>query len=235
MTDEEKIQKRNEMIRDYQEQVKKARYVQDGYFITLDVYKNFLKEHGYILTGYDGGRNIDWDSKHHNFFQFYEGYDKHLNGNMILIGNPEEWGEYMDGSWCNNIVENPFVKYLATDFTKFKIYTIIENERAKGITFGPSDEDLLTIKLEKDLSKEWIQYLVKICPEFAQYLIEVCENNKKEAEEHLQRKKGLIARKYEELKREEAELPKARDQKVKANDAIISVVKEAQENLNSSI
>ena len=90
---EEQIQKRNEMIKEYQENIKKIRYVQDGYFITLDVYRNFLKENGYILTAYDGGGNIDWDSKYMNFFEFYEGFDRHLNNNMILVGHPEEWGK----------------------------------------------------------------------------------------------------------------------------------------------
>ena len=110
MTDEEKRLKRNEKIKEYQERVKKARYVQDGYFITLDVYKNFLKEHGYILTAYDGGGNINWDNKYIDFFQFHEGYDSHLSGNMILVGHPEEWGDYMDGYWCKNMANNPFVK-----------------------------------------------------------------------------------------------------------------------------
>ena len=236
MTDEEKRQKRNQMIRDYQEQVKKARYVQDGYFITLDVYKNFLKEHGYILTAYDGGCNMDWNCKYNNFFEFYEGFDKHLGGNMILVGNPEEWGDYVKNYWCDNIVENPFVKYISTDFTKFKIYTIVENEDVKGISFGPRDEDLLEPKLEKDLSKEWIKYLVKICPEFADYQIKECEESKKEAERHMEYRQSLLLKKLEELRKEEAQLPIDRDKEIKKNDNIISIIKEAQEDCtNSSI
>lgn len=231
MTDEEKTQKRNEMLREYHEQVKKARFVRDGHFITLEVYKNFLKEHGYVLTGYDGGGNIDWDCKYHNFFEFYEGYDKHLSGNMILVGNPEEWGDYMEGFWCNNIVENPFVKYLESDFTSFKIYTIIENEKAKGMWFGPREEAYYCAKLEKDLSKEWIKYLVKICPEFADYQIEQCEKNKTNANEHMEYEQGLIAKKLAELKKEEKQLPIKRDKEINKNNEIIKIIKEAQEEI----
>ena len=225
---EEQIKKRNEIRREYQEQVEKARYVRDGHFITLDVYKNFLKEHGYILTAYDGGGNIDWDCRYQNFFDFFEGFDRHLTGNMILVGNPEEWGCYIDRYWCDNIVNNPFVKYISTSFTKFKIYTIVENEDAKGFTLGPSDEYLYQPKLEKDLSREWIKYLVKVCPLFAEYLIKECEEKKKSAIEHAEYKKGLIAKKIAELKAEEEKLPVSRDKELQANDDIIAIVREAQ-------
>ena len=236
MTDEEKRQKRNEMIREYQERVKKARYVQDGYFITLDVYKNFLKEHGYILTAYDGGGNINWDKENHNFFMFDEHYNHHLNGNLILLGKPEEWGDYVDRFYCKNIVENPFVKYIKSDFTTFKIYTIIENEKAKGGWFGPREEAYYCAKLEKDLTKEWIKYLVKICPEFATYQIEECEKSKIEAQKNEEHKQSLIRKRYEELRKELEELPIERDKEFKKNDEIIAIIKEAQEeNLNSSI
>ena len=230
---EEQIQKRNEMIKEYQENIRKARYISDGYFITLDVYKNFLAEHGYILTAYDGGGNIDWDSKYMNFFEFYADFQRHLSNNMILIGNPEDWGKYIqNGYWCKNIVDNPFVKYLSTSFTKFKIYTIIENEDAKGFSLGPRDEYLYCTKLEKDLSKEWIQYLVKICPEFADYQIKKCEENKQEAQDSFIRKRGNLIERLSKMLEEEKKLPIIRDAEIAENDAIINIVKEA---INSNI
>lgn len=225
---EEQWKKRNAKLKEIEEQRKKARYICDGHFITLDVYKNFLKEHGYILTAYDGGCNIDWDSKHINFFKFYEGFNRHLNENMILVGKPEDWGEYIkENWWCNNICNNPFIKYIKSNFTTFKIYTIIENEDAKSFTFGPRDEYLYCPKLEKDLSKEWIKYLVKTCPEFATYQIEKCENQKIEAQKHLEYKLSLIRKRYEELKKEEAELPIERDKEINKNNDIILTVKQA--------
>ena len=236
MTEEEKIQKRNEMIREYQEQVRKARYVEDGHFITLDVYKNFLKEHGYILTGYDGGGNINWDRENRNFFKFHKDFEPSLYSNMILIGNPDEWGEYMDGFYCKNIVENPFVKYLESDFTTLKIYSVVENEQAKGGWFGPREEAYYSIKLDKDLSREWIKYLVKICPEFATYQINKCWENKLDADKTMEQKQSLLAKKLAELQKESEELPIARDKEIKKNDEIISIIKEArEENINSSI
>ena len=207
MTDEEKRERRNEMIREYQERVKKARYVEDGYFITLDVYKNFLKEHGYILTGYDGGGNINWDRNSKNFFKFHKDFNTHLCGNLILIGNPEDWGDFTDGFYCKNIVENPFVKYLESDFTTFKIYSVVENEQAKGGWFGPREEAYYSIKLEKDLSREWIKYLVKICPEFATYQINKCWENKLDADKTMEQKQSLLAKKLAELQKESEELP----------------------------
>ena len=228
---EEQIKKRNEMIKEYQENIKRIRYIQDGYFITLDVYKNFLAEHGYILTAYDGGGNIDWDSKYMNFFEFHDGFERHLNGNMILVGKPEEWGKYIqNGYWCDNILNNPFVKYLKTNFTTFKIFTIIENENEKGSYFGPRDEYLYCAKLEKDLSKEWIKYLVKICPEFAKYLIEECERKKDEAQKEEIRKQCLIRKRYEELKKELGQLPIEKNKVIDYNDEIIKTVKEANNN-----
>lgn len=240
MIDEERIQKRNRITRDYQEQVKKARYVEDGHFITLEVYKNFLKEHGYILTAYDGGGDIDWDCKTRNFFQFHDGFDKHLSRNIILVGNSEEWGKYMDGSYCKNIVRNPFVKYISTSFTKFKIYTIIENESANIFNFGSIDGNFYKPYLEKDLSKEWIKHLVKICPEFAEYQIKECEKNKKEAEQKMVNGKNLLLRKLDEMKAEmhaeEERLSLVRDEENKRNDEIIATIEEAKgENVNLSI
>lgn len=232
---EEQWERRNEIIREYQENVKMARYVQDGYFITLDVYKNFLKEHGYILTAYDGGGNIDWDRKFASFFEFHDGFDRHLNDNMILIGKPEDWGEYMSGYWCDNIVNNPFVKHIKTSFTEFKIFTIVENERAKGFSFGPRDEYLYRIKLEKDLSKEWIQYLVKICPEFAEYQLARCEEKNKEAQEDFIIRKGNLVERLAKILTEDKELPIIRDNEIAANNKIIEIIKEAQASLNQNI
>lgn len=229
---EEQIQKRNAMIKEIQEAQRKARYVQDGHFITLDVYKNFLKEHGYILTAYDGGGNIDWDSKYMNFFEFHNDFERHLNGNMILIGNPEDWGKNIqDHYWCDNIINNPFVKYLKTNFTTFKIFTIIENEDAKGFTLGPRDEYLYCAKLEKDLSKEWMKYLVKICPEFAEYMIKECKEKKEEAHKDFLRRKGNLVERLAKILEEEKQLPIERDEEIAKNDSIISTIKEAQEEL----
>lgn len=229
---EEQIAKRNEMIKEIEEKRRQLYYVRDGYFITLDVYKNFLKKHGYILTAYDGGGNINWDKKYMNFFEFYDGFEHHLNGNMILIGNPEEWGEYMDGLYCRNIVNNPYVKYIKTSFTTFKIFTIVENEEIKNSQgFGFREEAYYCAKLEKDLSKEWIKYLVKICPEFATYQIEQCEKKKQEALENEQYKQSLIRKRYEELQAELKQLPIDRDNEIKKNDNIILMINEAlQEN-----
>ena len=233
---EEQLKKRNETIKEYQANIKKARYVRDGHFITLDVYRSFLKEYGYILTAYDGGGNIDWDSKYMNFFEFYEGFEHHLNGNMILVGNPEEWGKHIqDGCWCNNMINNPFVKYLKTNFTTFRIYTIIENEDAKGVSFGPRDEYLYRAKLEKDLSKEWMKHLVKICPEFAEYMIQECENKKNEARKDFIRRKGNLVERLAKILEEEKELPIIRDNEIAKNDEIISTIKKAQEELKQTI
>ena len=234
---EEQWKRRNEIVREIEENRRKARYICDGYFITLDVYKNFLKEHGYILTAYDGGGNIDWDCKYMNFFDFYEGFERHLTGNMILIGNREEWGEYIqDGYWCDNMVNNPFVKYLKTNFTTFKIYTIVENENAKGFHgFGPCDEYLYRTKLEKDLSKEWIKYLVKICPEFAEHLLKKCEENKKEAHKDFVRRRGNLVERLAKILEEEKQLPVERDKTVETNNNIISIVNEAIEENKKTI
>ena len=233
---EEQWKKRNEMVKEIEEKRRQLYYVRDGYFITLDVYKNFLKEHGYILTAYDGGGNIDWDCKYMNFFEFHEGFEHHLTGNMILIGNPEEWGKYVrNGYWCNNMVNNPFVKYLKTNFTTFKIFTIIENEDAKGFTLGPRDECLYCAKLEKDLSKEWLKYLVKICPEFATYQIEECERKNKEAQEDFIRKKGNLVERLAKILEEEKQLPIIRDNEIAKNNEIINMVKETQKELQQTI
>lgn len=221
---------------EFYELKRKMRYVTDGEFITLEVYKTFLKEHGYILSAYDGGGYINWDSKYEQFFPFREDYNPKLNDNLILVGNPEEWGDYIDRYYCKNIVNNSFVKYISTEFTTFRIYTIIENEDAKGTYFGPRDESLYCAKLEKDLSKEWIKYLVKVCPEFAEHLIERCEHDKKEAVSTYQYRKGLIAKKVAELKAEVKRLPIEREEEIKKNDDIILAVKEAlNENLGSNV
>jgi len=232
---EEQWKKRNEMITEYKENVKKARYVRDGYFITLDVYKNFLKEHGYILTAYDGGGNINWDRKYMNFFEFYDDFERHLSGNMILVGNPEDWGEYMRGYWCDNIVNNPFVKYIKTSFTTFKIFTVVENEESKNCGFGFREEPYYCAKLEKDLSKEWMKYLVKVCPEFAEYMNKECENKKEEAHKEEIDKQCLIRKRYEELKKELEQLPIEKNKVIAQNNEIISTIKEAQEELKQSI
>lgn len=231
---EEQWKRRNEKVREIEEKRRQLYYVQNGYFITLDAYKNFLKDHGYILTAYDGGSNIDWDSKYMNFFEFHDGFERHLNGNMILVGDPKDWGKYIqNGYWCNNIVNNPFVKYIKTSFTTFKIFTIIENEHAKGFTLGPRDEYLYCAKLEKDLSKEWMRYLVKICPEFAEYQIKKCEENKKEAQEDFLRRKGNLVERLAKILEEDKQLPIIRDNEISKNNDIIKTINEALEDLNN--
>jgi len=223
----EQIEERNRQIKEYEEMLLKLRYIQDGRFITLDVYKNFLMEHGYILTGYDSRINVDWNTAHINFHKLKKDSSYILNRTLVLVGNQSDWGDYMNGFCCKNIV-NPFVKYIETDFTTFKIYTIIKNENNNEMWFEFYNEDYCP-KLEKDLSKEWIRYLVKICPEFGEYQIQECKQNKINAQKNLEYKQTFIAKRIAELYEDERRLLIERDENFRNNDEIISIIKKALE------
>lgn len=215
---------------------RKARYICDGEFITFDVCNNFLKEHGYTLAGRNSG-NIDWDRSYAKFFEFDENYDGAISGDLILIGNPEEWSDYIDDRWyCNNVVNNPFVKYMEIGKTTFKIYTIVENEDVKGDWIGPREEPWFCPKLEMDLSREWIKCLVRICPEFGEYQIQQCERYKKEAIEKRDRSENLINKKIAELLKEKEQLPNICDEKINKNNDIICVIQETlAENIDTIV
>ena len=195
-------------------------------FINKEKFSEFMTSNGYELVGYDHNR-YNFDDRYIHFSDF-SGYDKayrYTNRGLILLGPQSEWDKSMEGFTVKNIVGNPFVKYIEWSLTEFKIYSIVNNPGSEG--WG-SDEPNYMGKLEKDLSKEWIEFWALEEEDYVKYVLEECEQVQKETPKSIERHKNLLAKRIVELQKETAGYIAGDNEKLEKYNAIEQIVTQAK-------
>lgn len=198
-------------------------------FINKEKFSEFMTSNGYELVGYDHNR-YNFDDRYIHFSDF-SGYDKayrYTNRGLILLGPQSEWDKSMEGFTVKNIVGNPFVKYIEWSLTEFKIYSIENNPGAEG--WG-SDEPNYMGKLEKDLSKEWIEFWALADEDYVKYVLEECEDVEKQTPEDIEHYNNLLAKRIAELQAENAKRIAETEQKLSKYEEIKKIIKGAKGNL----
>ena len=160
--------------------------------IKLEDVQTFLQSQGYDWNGYINDEVQDsylaeFDPDHE--FYFHQPSTEQLKSyNMFLIWIDPLFYEKAHVN-CNN---NKFVRYIYFEISTFKVYTVVQDKE-----YSTS----LTKNLEKDLSKEWVQFLARTKEDYKPSLIQLMIKRKKQAEESLESSK-------EQVKKEKAKLDK---------------------------
>ena len=162
----------------------------------------FLKSEGYNISNFKYTK-----VQHYGLYNFepdylfsFNNYDEldyeTYNHRLVLLGSSNDWknsdlfnrlNEDYLSTTCNN---NPFVRYIYFSISCFKIYEVLQDVEHKYS---------LTSKLEKDLSKEWVQFLARQKEEYKPSLIQLMIKRKKQAEEDLESSKQHVQNKKAEL------------------------------------
>ena len=218
----EELRKKKEESKD------RLQLIKDWKFLTLKNYVDFLDEHGYKLAAWDHGNTFDLKSKFNCFWPINGDCQTNLLHNFVLIGSlPQKECYVVD------IAKDNAVRIISSSYKEFKVSRfIVDKEAKRALYYGNDSIYTHTEKLEKDLLKEWIEYLIRICPEFADYLVEECKRCNATAQHDFELEQDLIARKLTQLKEEKKLLSRSRDEKIKQNDEIIEIVKRAQGTLS---
>ncbi len=213
----------------------KARYmaVENGSFIQNRDYVNFLAQQGYKLEGYKEDWR-EWDNKSEWFYPFKadDSYKPRLGNALILLGDENEISDYVADCQGYNIVNNPFIKYVSVSNEQFLIFKIVENPNASWSQYDDY-EPLFEPELEKDLSREWIKYLVSICPEYIDIMIEHFEDNIQYTNNSFESETRLIAKRIQELKQQEKDIKEDRDKRIKDFNEEIEYLKSLQGELQA--
>ena len=137
-------------------------------FLTLKNYVEFLSEHGYELTAWDEGRKFNYESKYNCFSPIQTDCHTNLLNNFVLVGQMPQQDCYVI-----DIANDNRVRIIRSSYTVFKISRFFMGKKAwRALHYGDDKFYSYTEDLERDLSKDWIKYLVRICPEFADYQTE---------------------------------------------------------------
>ena len=167
--------------------------------IKLEDIGKFLKENNYDWSGYvndiiDTQFDIDEYTIDTNFYftrkpeKSFDTYNHFLVWLNALFINES-------GINCNN---NKFVRYIYFTVSTFKVLTVVQDNKMPRY---------LTTKLEKDLSKEWVQFLAKQKEDYKPSLIQLMIKRKQQAEQDLESSK-------EHVQNEKAKLDKYLEEKI---------------------
>ena len=152
-------------------------------YIKLEDVGKFLQSQGYNWTGFineniDGEYGID-EFRADTQFYFCKPFGKSFHTyNHLLIWT----GKSSRESFAVKLNNNNFVRYIYFNISEFKVYTVITDENPKD----------LTRKLEKNLSKEWVQFLAKQKETYAENLITLCLRRRAKAKEELENAKNHV-------------------------------------------
>ena len=160
---------------------------------------NFLQNQGYNWTNYinddiSGQYDIEEFETGHKFY-FHKPYTERLQTyNHFLIWTAPLFNEdnYVN---CNN---NKFVRYIYFSISTFKVFTVFQDKEMPRY---------LTTKLEKDLSKEWVQFLAQQKEDYKPSLIQLMIKRKQQAEQDLESSK-------EHVQNEKAKLDKYLEERI---------------------
>lgn len=166
--------------------------------IKLEDVQTFLQSQGYDWTGYINDEVQDsylaeFDPDHE--FYFHQPSTEQLKSyNRFLIWINPLFYEKAHVN-CNN---NKFVRYIYFEISTFKVYTVVQDKE-----YSTS----LTKNLEKDLSKEWVQFLARTKEDYKPSLIQLMIKRKQQAEQDLESSK-------EHVQNEKAELDKYLEKRI---------------------
>ena len=165
--------------------------------IKLDDVGKFLKENGYYWSEYINDdvqeNDINEYTREHKFY-FNKRLGKEFRTyNHFLILLLKQFRSIEAN--CNN---NKWVRYIYFSISEFKVFEVLTDKKHPRY---------LTTKLEKDLSKEWVQFLAKQKEDYKPSLIQLMIKRKKQAEESLETSK-------EQVKKEKAELDKYLEKRI---------------------
>lgn len=152
-------------------------------YIKLEDVGKFLQSQGYNWTGYINDEVQDsylaeFDPDHE--FYFHQPSTEQLKAyNRFLIWINPLFYEKAHVN-CNN---NKFVRYIYFEISTFKVYTVVQDKE-----YSTS----LTKNLEKDLSKEWVQFLAKQKEDYKDSLIALCIKRTAKAKEELENAKKHV-------------------------------------------
>lgn len=176
--------------------------------IKLEDVGRFLQSQGYNCTGLineniDGEYGIDeftTDTK----FCFHKLTGKSFSAyNHFLIWT----GDTFRNSFAANCNNNNFVRYIYFSISEFKVDEVLQDKKCPKY---------LTTELEKDLSKEWVQFLAKTKEDYKPSLIQLMIRRKKQAEADLESSK-------EHVQNEKAKLDKYLEEKIVSTNKEINL------------
>lgn len=162
----------------------------------------FLKSEGYNISNFKckdvQEEDISQYNSNHEFhFNNFDELDyTTYNSRLVLLASPNTW---KDINYFENINENfvstncrnnPLVRYIYFSISKFKVYEVLQDIKHPRY---------LTIKLEYDLSKEWVQFLAKRKENYKPSLIQLIIKQKQSTLEKLERCKQETKKEKEKL------------------------------------
>ena len=166
--------------------------------IKLEDLGKFLSKNGYNWTGYineDLFENRIEEYRINCEFFFHKYFHNNFSAyNHLLIWTDDLFNEDFPVSINNN----KFVRYIYFGISTFKVFTVVQDNEMPRY---------LTTKLEKDLSKEWVQFLAKTKEEYKPSLIQLMIKRKKQAEQNLESSK-------EHVQNEKAKLDKYLEKRI---------------------
>ena len=197
-----------------------------GDFYTVEHVKQFLMEQGYNWTKRVGKDDGEYEVAFNDIGE----YGKYLDNQFILVGTKDGWGDSIDEYYvCEDITECPFVKYIRqSSLTEFLVYKPIEHSHVGEPGFG---DTYIEYELEKDLSIEWVKFLVKLCPEFGDYLLKNCDTLIWQEKGHMETETRLIAKKIAELQQQDKDMRAKCNKKVEHYKNVIDAVKQTKKDL----
>ena len=208
----------------------RRRIIESGDFITNESFKEFLDGNGYRIVGYDSN-SYDFDNSNVRFsrFNISDNDYRYTSRRLILLGPENKWDGTIKDFRCKNIVKNPFVKYIVWNLTEFKIYTIVRDN--SNIGFGGGYDPSLSAKLEKDLSKEWVEFWALREEDYREFILAESKQVKREVPESIERRKNLLAKRIAELQKETAEYIAKDNEKLERYNEMEQIVKNVEDSL----
>ena len=166
--------------------------------IKLEDVDKFLSKNGYNWTGYineDLFENRIEEYRINCEFFFHKYFHNNFSAyNHLLIWTDDLFNEDFPVSINNN----KFVRYIYFGISTFKVYTVVQDNEMPRY---------LTTKLEKDLSKEWVQFLAQQKEDYKPSLIQLMIKRKQQAEQDLESSK-------EHVQNEKAKLDKYLEKRI---------------------
>lgn len=160
----------------------------------------FLQDFGIKWSGYYSKQSTHSDTLHSYEFKKASEFDDVLNTSLFYFGNKDSDKEvYLYSNNRFSVSDNSqYIKYFNITETKFQILSKEENPEPCG--FGDFDYCPYILKLKKDLSLNWIKFLLTKQPEYKNYIISKCAKGKEQINLYLISKQKALKNQIIELK-----------------------------------
>jgi len=182
--------------------------------LTNDMVKRFLNKHGYNWVGIWAEFNRFTGAFWHTITDVSS-----VSNRFIYLGNANQFCDE-PRELKDKIILNPRVKYLEVGLTSLKISTPYVNPLAV-YTLDDEEEPTILFRVERDLSEEWIKYLIDNVPEYLSYMKKYYETEKEIILSRINKRKSLIVKKIEELNKEKNNFIKVQNEETEKDKAIL--------------